>query len=104
MVGQRPLTWPAMLTGRRAYPRWLVRGLVLFAAAMTVLAAVASREHHSTVDGRDTVISQYVALEARNLEASDPALAMQLALIARRVFPTTEGRAALLDVTAGEMP
>src|SRR5579875_966917 len=104
MVGQRPLTWPAMLTGRRSYPRWLVRGLVVFGVGMTAFAAVASREHHSAVGARDAVISQYVALESRNLESSDPALAMQLALIARRMFPTIEGRSTLLDTTAGEMP
>src|ERR1700739_2178219 len=93
-----------MLTGRRTYSKWLVRGLVLFALAMTVLASIASREHNSTINARDSVLSQYVALEARNLQSSDPALAMQLALIAHRMFPTPQARSALLDVTAGEMP
>ncbi len=93
-----------MLAGRRTYSKWLIRGLVLFAAAMTVLAAVASREHNSTIGARDSVLSQYVGLEARNLQSSDPALAMQLALIAHRMFPTPAARSALLDVTAGEMP
>lgn len=93
-----------MISGRRAYPKWLIRGLVVFAIAMTALAAVASREHHATENERNQALSRYVALESRNLESSDPALAMQLALVAYRLAATTDARSALVDATAGEMP
>lgn len=93
-----------MLTGRRAYPRWLIRGLVLFAIGMTVFAAVASREHHSAESGRNQALSEYVALESRGLAQSDPALASQLALVAYRLWQTPPARSALLDATAGEIP
>ena len=92
------------MTGRRAYPKWLVRGLVIFAIGMTVFAAVASREHHAAENARNATLSRLVALEARNLQGSDPALGMQLALVAYRLAQTTEARSALLDATAGEMP
>ena len=93
-----------METRRRTYPRWLVYGLTLFALGMTVFAAVASREHHSTETARDEAQSRLVALEAGNLRASDPSLAMQLALVAYRLGETTQARAALVEATAGEMP
>ena len=93
-----------MITGRRAYPKWFVRGLIVFAIGMTILAAITSREHHATENERDAAVSRLVALESRNLESSDPSLAMQLALIAYRVSQTSDARSALVDVTAGEMP
>ena len=93
-----------MITGRRPYPKWLVRGLVVFAAGMTVLAAIASREHHGSESAKNAAVSRLVAFEARSLEHSDPALGMQLALVAYRLSQTTEARSALLDATAGEMP
>lgn len=71
---------------------------------MTAFGAVVSREHHAVERERNGADSRYVALEAKNLESSDPSLAMQLALIAYRLSQTTEARSALLDVTAGEMP
>lgn len=93
-----------MISGRRAYPKWFVRGLIVFAIGMTILAAITSREHHATENERDAAVSRLVALESRNLEHSDPSLAMQLALIAYRLSQTTDARSALVDVTAGEMP
>jgi WD40 repeat protein len=93
-----------MITGRRAYPKLLVRGLVVFAAGMTIFAAVASREHNSSQSARNEVLSQYVALQSRSLESSDPALASQLALVAYRISRTPDARSALLDATASEMP
>jgi WD40 repeat protein len=71
---------------------------------MTVVAAVASREHHSAEDARNAALSRLVALRATSFESSDPALAMQLALVAYRLSQTTAARSALLDATAGEMP
>ena len=99
-----PLTCGALLTRRRTYPRWLVRGLVLFAVGMTALAAVASREHHSSVSARNQVLSQYVALEARVVQSSDPALARQLSFTAYRIAQSMAARSALLDINSGVMP
>ncbi len=93
-----------MIAGRRTYPRLLVRGLVLFGVGMTAFAAVASREHNSTVSARNELLSQYVALESRNLAPSDPALAAQLALVAYRLGASVDSRSALLDTTAAEIP
>ncbi len=101
---QRALTCGALLTKRRTYPRWLVRGLVLFAVAMTALAAVASREHHSSVSARNQVLSQYVALEARVVQSSHPALARQLSFTAYRIAQSMAARSALLDINSGVMP
>ncbi len=93
-----------METKRRPYSKWLVYALGLFALGMTAFASVASREHHSTESARNDAISRLVALESRNLQTSDPSLAMQLALVAYRLSTSTEARSALLDATAGEMP
>jgi WD40 repeat protein len=92
------------MTRRRTYPRWLVRGLALFALAMSVLAAVFSREHHSTESQRNIAISRLVAYEARTLESSNPALAMQLALVSWARAHTYQAQSALVDTTAGAMP
>jgi WD40 repeat protein len=93
-----------LITGRRAYQKWFVRGLIVFAIGMTAFASIASREHHATENQRNSAQSRFVALESREFERSDPSLAMQLALIAYRLSQTTEARSALVDVTAGEMP
>ncbi len=93
-----------MIAGRRTYPRLFVRGLVVFAVGMTIFAAVSSRQRHSTADARNELLSQYVALEARDLQPRDPALATQLALVADRLWSTVDGRSALIDSTAGEIP
>lgn len=91
-------------TMRRTRSRWLLRGLALFALGMTVLASVASREHHSVENARDAVLSRLVALEARDLESSDRSLAIQLALVGYRLSRTPEARSALIDTTAAKMP
>ncbi len=93
-----------METRKRTYPRWLVYGLAVFAVGMAIFAAVASREHHSTETARNEAQSRLVALEAGDLRASDPSLAMQLALVAYRLSETTQARSALVEATAGEMP
>lgn len=93
-----------MATRRRSYPRWFVHGIALLAVGMTVFAAVASREHHQVENSRTEVLSQLVALEARGLQSSNRALAMQLALAAYRLAPTPQAHGALLDLTATELP
>lgn len=89
---------------RRTYPRWLIRGLVIFAIGMTVFAAVVSREHHGAESARNQALSRLVALRSETLQSRDPALAMQLAAVAYGLAQTTDARSALLDATAGEMP
>ena len=82
-----------------------VRGWSLFAVGMTVFAAVASREHHSTENARDAAALAATSRSRRaNPRASDPSLAMQLALVAYRLWQTPDARSALMDATAGEMP
>jgi WD40 repeat protein len=93
-----------VITGRRSYPKWLVRGLILFAIGMTAFAAVASREHHGAENARNAALSELVAQKSRLLQASDPSLAMQLALVAYRLSQTSDARSTLIDTTAGEMP
>jgi WD40 repeat protein len=74
------------------------------AIGMTAFAAIASREHHAVENERNAAVSRLVADESHTLQSSDPALAMQLALVAYRLSQTTEARSALLDATTGEMP
>ncbi|HEX3804929.1 MAG TPA: WD40 repeat domain-containing protein [Solirubrobacteraceae bacterium] len=93
-----------METKRRAYSKWLVYALGLFALGMTAFASVASREHHSTENARNDALSRLVALEARGLQSTNPSLAVQLALVAYRLSGSAEARSALVDATAGEMP
>jgi WD40 repeat protein len=87
---------------RRARRRW-IWALALFAVAMTVFASVASRSYHSTAGARDQAASRTVALEAREMESTDPSLAAQLALVAYRLSHTTQAKSALIDVTAGPL-
>lgn len=83
---------------------WLIRALILFAVAMTAFAAISSRELHSSELGRRVAVSDYVALEAGGLRASQPALARQLAVAAYRISPTTAASSQLLSLTGGLMP
>jgi WD40 repeat protein len=85
---------------RRTRRRW-IWALALFAVAMTVFASVASRSYHSTAGARDQAASRTVALEAQEMESTDPSLAAQLALVAYRLSHTTQAKSALIDVTAG---
>jgi WD40 repeat protein len=93
-----------VITGRRAYPKWLVRALVVFAIGMTVLASIASREHHATENARNAALSELVAVNAQRLKMSDPSLSMQLALVAYGLSQTPAARSELADITAGELP
>ncbi len=95
---------PAVETQQRRFSKWLVYPLALFALAMTVFGAVASREHHGTEDARNDALSRLVALEASEERGSDPSLAMQLSLVAYRLADSPPATSALIDTTAGEMP
>lgn len=74
------------------------------AVATSVLAgfAIQARDNARTI-GRQA-LSRQVAIEAGQLQGTDPALAMQLALTAYRISPTVQARSALLDASANEMP
>jgi WD40 repeat protein/transcriptional regulator with XRE-family HTH domain len=61
----------------------------------------AAAQRHEAVTARDEAISRLVAGRADRLRTSDPALAMQLSLVAFRVAPTAEARSSLLDAPVG---
>lgn len=79
----------------------LVAGLALVASALAGLALDATSAAKRV--GAEA-LSRQVAIEASQLEPTDPALAMQLALAAYRTYPTVQARSALLDASASEMP
>jgi WD40 repeat protein/transcriptional regulator with XRE-family HTH domain len=76
----------------------------LLAIAAAALALFAFHAGHEADQARDQALSRQVAIEANGLERTDPGLAMQLALAAYRIAPTTQATSTLLDASAGEMP
>ncbi|HET9093760.1 MAG TPA: helix-turn-helix domain-containing protein [Solirubrobacteraceae bacterium] len=68
------------------------------------LAIVALHARDLASLARDQALSRQVAIEAGDLQATDPALAMQLAVAAYRISPTTQATSTLLDASAAEMP
>lgn len=82
----------------------LLGAVAVLAAAAIVLAAVAFNADSSANLARDQALSRQVAIESTDLRATDPGLAMQLALAAYRLAPTVQARSTLLDATANEMP
>ncbi|MBV9594079.1 MAG: helix-turn-helix domain-containing protein [Actinobacteria bacterium] len=92
-------------TRRRTRRTQQLAGLIAaLALAAVALAVVALNARQSAVSARDQAQSRQVAIEATNVASTDPALAMQLALAAFRISPTTQATSALLDSSAGEMP
>ncbi len=92
----------ARMRTRRAHQLLaMVAALAVVASVLAGLAvnarSVASRAGHEA-------LSRQVAIEASQLEPTDPALAMQLALAAYRISPTVQARSGLLDASASEMP
>ena len=80
-------------------------GLVAaLAVVASVLAGFALEARSSAKQAGNEALSRQVAIEASQLEPTDPALAMQLALAAYRISPTVQARAMLLDASASEMP
>jgi WD40 repeat protein len=79
----------------------LVAALALVAS---VLAGFALEARSAAKRAGNEALSRQVAIEASQLEPTDPALAMQLALAAYRISPTVQARAILLDASASEMP
>ncbi|OLF17273.1 hypothetical protein BU204_12615 [Actinophytocola xanthii] len=76
--------------------RQLVALLTVLLVVTAGVGAVAVRSGAESTRQRNTVVSQKVAGEARELRGSDPALAAQLALAAYRLAPTAEARGAML--------
>lgn len=82
----------------------LLGTVAALAVAATVLAIVAFHARHVASVARDQALSRQVAIEAGDLEPTDPALAMQLAVAAYRIAPTVQADSTLLDASATEMP
>jgi WD40 repeat protein len=74
------------------------------AVAASVLAGFALDARSVAEKVGNEALSRQVAIEARQLEPTDPALAMQLALAGYRISPTLQARSTLLDASASEMP
>ncbi|HET9692580.1 MAG TPA: helix-turn-helix transcriptional regulator, partial [Acidimicrobiales bacterium] len=78
---------------------------VAVAAAAAVVAAVAAVDAgRAARTARDQALSREVAIEARQVDSSDPSLAAQLAVAAYRLSPTLQARSALLDIAATDVP
>ncbi len=94
------------LTARRRTRRMqqLLGVVAALAVAATALAIIAFRAGHAATVARDQALSRQVAIEAGDLEPTDPALAMQLAVAAYRIAPTVQATSTLLDASTTEMP
>jgi hypothetical protein len=82
----------------------LVAALAAVASAAGLLAVIAfqqkaavDQQKAAVTEQRDRATSGQVAIKAGQLRTSDPALAMQLSLIAYQIAPTTEARTSLLE-------
>ncbi|MGH9104738.1 MAG: helix-turn-helix domain-containing protein [Acidimicrobiales bacterium] len=84
--------------------RQLLALVAALAVAASVLAGFALDARSVAEKIGNEALSRQVAIEASQLEATDPALAMQLALVAYRISPTVQARSMLLDASASEMP
>lgn len=96
---------------RMRHTRRLLLAVSVFAVLACLLATFAgvaqnrsSRAEHNAAQQRDLAQSRQLAIEATQLEATDPALASQLALAGFRVSPTMEARSAVLDSLAVATP
>jgi len=84
--------------------RGLITVSLLCAVGAFVLAAVALTASHTATHARDNALSRQVALQAQSLTPTYPSLAMQLAVLAHKIAPTTDATSALIDASDGEMP
>jgi len=89
---------------RRRHARELLATVAVLAVVASLLAGYAFKARSLANTARDEAISRQVAIEASDLESSDPGLGMQLALAAYRISPTVQARSTLLDASADEMP
>jgi WD40 repeat protein/transcriptional regulator with XRE-family HTH domain len=91
--------------------RHLLVAVSAFAVLACLLAAIAgvswarsNRAEYNAMNQRNLAQSRQLAIEAAQLEGTDPALASQLALAGYTVSPTIEARSALLDSLATPTP
>jgi WD40 repeat protein len=84
--------------------RLLATVSLLLAAAAIVLAAVALHASQTATRARNDALSRQIALQASAVTPTDPSLAMQLAVLAHKISPTTDATSALLDASDGELP
>lgn len=82
----------------------LLGAVAVLAVVAVALSAVAVDADLGADRARDQALSRQVAIEAQQLQPTDPSLAAQLALAAYRISPTTQATSTLLDATAGEIP
>lgn len=82
----------------------LLGAVTLLAAASIVFAVVAVEADHAATTARNQALSRQVAIEAQQLQPTDPSLAAQLALAAYRISPTVQARSTLVGATSGEIP
>lgn len=82
----------------------LLGAVAVLAAVAVVLAAVAVQASRGADRARNQALSRQVAVEAQQLQPTDPSLAAQLALAAYRISPTVQASSTLVDATAGELP
>lgn len=96
--------------GRRAERRrtrrlqQLTTGVAVLAAAAIAFGLFAVDARAGADTARNQALSRQVAIEAQQLQASEPALAAQLAVAAYRISPTVQARSTLIDTTASEIP
>jgi WD40 repeat protein len=94
-----------MAAHRRAQvTRRLLGAVTVLAAASIALAAIAVVADRNATTARNQALSRQVAIEAQQLEATDPSLAAQLAVAAYRIAPTLQARSTLVGATSGEIP
>jgi WD40 repeat protein len=89
---------------RATQTRLLIAASSLLAVAALVLAAVALHASDVAKRARDNALSRQVALQAASVAPADPSLAMQLAVLAHRIAPTTGATSALLNASDSELP
>jgi WD40 repeat protein/energy-coupling factor transporter ATP-binding protein EcfA2 len=81
--------------------RFRRRRAITVLSALLVLALVVAGyvivQQRAASEQRNVAVSEQVATEARELRATNPALAAQLSLAAYRLVPTTEARGSLLS-------
>ena len=79
--------------------RVLAAGLAVLALSTAGLAGVLLAQNRAVVHDRDLAVSRQLAVTARSLAATDPALAGQIAVAAELTADTVEARTALLSAS-----
>jgi WD40 repeat protein len=83
--------------------RQLVAALTVLVLATVALAGYAFQQREMATAAKNQAESRSVAIEANEVRADDPALAMQLSLAAYRIAPTAGALASLLESSGAPM-